>query len=113
VVSKYDITEAEYQRLLEWQDGKCYVCQQVPRARRLAVDHDHRSGAVRGLLCANDDWGCNATLARILNDPAAARRLVAYVETPPIERMRAGEPPVEKAVRPISEQVRRSVLGHS
>lgn len=94
VASTYDITPAEYDALLEWQGGRCYVCGQVPRSRRLAVDHDHATGAVRGLLCANDDWGCNVSLARVLNDPAAARRLGQYVELSPLERMRAGEPPI-------------------
>lgn len=88
----YEITREDYDALLEWQDGRCFICGQVPRARRLAVDHDHRTGAVRGLLCANDDWGCNKALARVLNDAEAARRLLDYVEVPPLERMRAGQP---------------------
>lgn len=88
----YDITEAEYGELLEWQRGRCYVCGQKPRVRRLAVDHDHQTGEVRGLLCANDDWGCNASLARVLNDADAAHRLLSYVELSPLQRMRAGEP---------------------
>jgi hypothetical protein len=90
----YDISEAEYAALLAFQSGRCYVCGQKPRSRRLAVDHDHRDGRVRGLLCANDEWGCNTSLARVLNDPGAARRLLAYVEQGPLERMRAGQPPV-------------------
>jgi hypothetical protein len=93
----YEITDEEYQQLLEWQGGRCYVCQRVPGKRRLAVDHDHRTNAVRGLLCASDDWGCNKTLALPLNDVEAARRLLAYVEMSPLERMRAGEPPMETA----------------
>lgn len=88
----YEISREEYDALLEWQGGRCYVCGQLPRVRRLAVDHDHESGAVRGLLCANDEWGCNKSLARVLNDVEAARRLLAYVEMSPIERMRRGEP---------------------
>lgn len=91
----YEITAEEYDALLAWQGGRCYVCGQVPRVRRLAVDHDHATGAVRGLLCANDDWGCNVSLARVLNDPSAARRLGQYVELSPLERMRAGEPPLQ------------------
>lgn len=94
VAATYDLTEVEYAQLLEWQDGRCYVCGNTPRVRRLAVDHDHRTGLVRGLLCANDDWGCNKSLARVLNDADAARRLLAYVEKAPLERMRDGEPRV-------------------
>jgi hypothetical protein len=107
----YGLSEQEYNELLAWQDGRCYVCGQKPQTRRLAVDHDHRTGAVRGLLCSNDEWGCNRTLARLLNDADAARRLVEYVELTPLERMRAGQPPVERRTRPISDQVKLSVLG--
>jgi len=89
----YEISDEEYEQLLAWQDGRCYVCRRETK-KRLAVDHDHRTNAVRGLLCANDQWGCNVTLALPLNDVEAARRLLAYAEMSPLERMRAGEPPV-------------------
>ena len=90
----YDFTREDYDALLAWQRGRCYVCQQVPRVRRLAVDHDHRTSLVRGLLCANDEWGCNHTLARVLNDKLMAQRLLDYVTKSPLERMKTGEPPV-------------------
>lgn len=112
VAATYNTDEAEYQALLEWQDGRCYVCGKVPRVRRLAVDHDHRTGAVRGLLCANDDWGCNKALAVALNDVDVARRLLAYVERSPLERMRSGEPPVQKQYRrSVSDRTLSAVLG--
>jgi hypothetical protein len=87
----YDLEPAEYDRLLEWQGGVCYICGQTPRVRRLAVDHDHRTGEVRGLLCANDEHGCNVVLRRLLNDVEMARRALAYVERGPLTRMRHGE----------------------
>ena len=91
----YDLAPGEYERLFAWQGGRCYICRQVPRVRRLAVDHDHRTGEVRGLLCANDEWGCNHTLARVLNDVEQAQRLLDYIQAPPIARMRAGDSPVQ------------------
>jgi hypothetical protein len=97
----YDITEAQYQELLNWQGGRCYICGNRPRTGRLAVDHDHQTGAVRGLLCANDDWGCNRNLARLLYDLDAARRLVQYIELAPWERLRAGEPPPVLTTQPV------------
>jgi hypothetical protein len=111
----YGMDYDEYERLLAFQGGRCYVCGQVPRVRRLAVDHDHETGVVRGLLCANDDFGCNVSLRRLLGDLAAARRLLDYVEKSPLERMRDGDPkPVytgQNVRPPVREQVRRSVLG--
>lgn len=92
----YGLTGEEYDQLLAWQGGRCYICGQQPRGRRLAVDHDHASGAVRGLLCANDEWGCNMSLRRLLDDIDMARRALAYVTTSPLERMRAGELGIEQ-----------------
>lgn len=84
----YDLTGDEYEALLAWQGGRCYICGQYPRAKRLAVDHDHRTNAVRGLLCANDEWGCNSTLRRLLNSLEMAQRAFEYVQMPPYDRMR-------------------------
>lgn len=96
----YGLDPEEYDQLLAWQDGRCYICGQVPRVRRLAVDHDHSTGAVRGLLCANDEFGCNVTLRRLLNDLQMARRALEYVERTPLDRMRAGEAPRGAQRRP-------------
>lgn len=93
IESTYEITREDYDALLAWQGGRCYICGKIPRVRRLAVDHDHRTGAVRGLLCANDEFGCNKSLAIPLNDLGVAERLLAYVQKSPLERMKSGEPP--------------------
>ena len=45
------ITLLEYARLLEKQKGKCAICDTYPKKKRLAVDHDHETGQIRGLLC--------------------------------------------------------------
>ncbi len=47
----YGITLEEYTRLLEAQNGHCAMCLAIPTERSLAVDHDHITGAIRGLLC--------------------------------------------------------------
>ncbi len=91
----YGLDQATYDRLLRWQGGRCFICGKYPRGRRrLAVDHDHATGAVRGLLCANDEWGCNRAVLGVVRDLATAQRLVAYYEQHPLARMLAGEPPV-------------------
>jgi hypothetical protein len=53
------LSEADYLALLDAQQGTCAICGHPPKTRRLAVDHDHKSGNVRGLLC----HFCNRTLA--------------------------------------------------
>lgn len=55
---KYGLTPAQYDRMLAGQDGRCVICGESEttrgrggKPRRLTVDHDHRTGAVRQLLC--------------------------------------------------------------
>lgn len=47
----YGITPERYGELLKQQGGRCGICRNVPRTIRLAVDHDHKTGEPRGLLC--------------------------------------------------------------
>lgn len=49
---RYGIGVEEYNALLAHQHGGCAICGKRPTKRtRLAVDHDHESGRIRGLLC--------------------------------------------------------------
>lgn len=52
----YGISQLVYEKMLEKGNGKCWICQRPPKpGKSLAVDHDHKTGQVRGLL----DWQCN------------------------------------------------------
>jgi len=53
---KYGITEADYEKMLKDQGEVCAICKRHQRFQRLAVDHDHKTGKIRGLLCPE----CNA-----------------------------------------------------
>lgn len=55
---KFNLTLEEYDKMFEAQNGVCAICGLPEIARRLAVDHDHKTGKIRGLLCAN----CNISL---------------------------------------------------
>jgi hypothetical protein len=75
---KYRLNPADYDALLAAQGGLCAICHQpetMRAVRRLAIDHDHQSGLIRGLLC----HGCNLGIGRFGDDPnlleAAARYL--------------------------------------
>lgn len=89
----YAVSGDEVAELKRWQGGRCFICGRRTVTRELAVDHDHESGVVRGLLCSDENHGCNVLLRRVLGDLEAARRLVAYVEMAPLERMRKGQAP--------------------
>ena len=61
---RYGLTVEDYERMLKLQGGKCALCGALPpqgRNKHLAVDHCHKTGVIRGLLC----YGCNGSLARI------------------------------------------------
>lgn len=57
--TRYGLTVDQYDAMLEAQGGLCALCDSPPQVRRLSVDHDHLTGAVRGLLCGR----CNLALA--------------------------------------------------
>lgn len=79
----YGIDAAEYARLLKLQGGKCAICRARPRSKRLAVDHDHQTGAVRGLLCAGER-GCNRSLLGGAHDSISLISAAwHYLNTPP------------------------------
>jgi hypothetical protein len=61
----YGITILDYDKLYVAQDGRCAICGGGTSKNFLAVDHDHKTGEVRGLLCGN----CNKGLARFMDKP--------------------------------------------
>lgn len=81
VMKKYGITVADYEARLAAQSGACAICRSsfnVHRgttAVRLAVDHDHVTGRVRGLLCSR----CNTGLGLFGDNPTLLRDAIAYL----------------------------------
>lgn len=72
-------TVDDYNRLFKEQKGRCCLCFRRSVTKRLAVDHDHETGQVRGLLCPGQ-FGCNFAVLGNIKDLAMARRIVAYLE---------------------------------
>lgn len=75
-LARYGLTEASYAELLVKQNGVCAICAAVPGRRSLAVDHDHRTGKVRGLLCTR----CNRSISKFGDDPILLRNAAIYLE---------------------------------
>lgn len=79
---RYGVTFKEYDRMLVAQNGVCVVCGQPETRRirgevlRLALDHDHDTGKVRGLLCAK----CNMALGCVNDDKELLLQLAIYLE---------------------------------
>lgn len=74
----FGITLAEYEHMIVAQNGVCAICRKPCKTgRRLAVDHDHDTGKVRGLLCA----GCNIGIGQMNEDPMRLRVAADYLES--------------------------------
>lgn len=74
----FGITPCDYQKIFNDQNGKCAICGtfQEDLERRLAIDHDHNSGKIRGLLCNS----CNNGLGRFKDSVENLKRATAYLE---------------------------------
>jgi hypothetical protein len=74
------LTVRRYEAMLEEQDHRCAIetCRkhESEQDRSLAVDHDHKTGRVRGLLC-ND---CNRAIGLLGDSPDALRSAAEYLE---------------------------------
>lgn len=74
---RYGITSEDKLFMYEEQNGKCAVCYEPFKTTTSgAVDHDHVTGAVRGLLCAN----CNNGLGRFKDNSTLLRQAADYIE---------------------------------
>ena len=74
----FGITLADYDRMLEVQGGGCAICGMTPEEnkQRLAVDHNHETDVVRGLLCQ----GCNLGLGHFCDSLELTRAAALYLE---------------------------------
>ena len=78
----YGIKDYEYDKLVKEQNGVCFICHRDPRQfvvkkyrHNLCVDHDHNTGAIRGLLCKH----CNSMISRWLHDDVdKIKRVLKY-----------------------------------
>lgn len=74
----YNISLNDYNLMLRLQDDKCKTCKKHKSEfkRSLAVDHDHTTGKIRGLLC--DD--CNISLGRLKENFETLLNLAKYIQ---------------------------------
>ena len=70
---RYGIGQAEFDAMLWQQGGVCAICR-TPGPQH--VDHDHRTGEVRGILCFN----CNGGLGQFRDDPGYLAGAITYLK---------------------------------
>lgn len=92
-LGRYGITPTEYDARLAAQGGVCACCGATANrnGKRLFVDHDHRTGAIRGILCHR----CNAGIGHLGDTVDGVRRALAYLERS--ERAAAGGVPPRRS----------------
>lgn len=77
--SRYGITLTEYKLKLKEQNNKCLICnidEKDSRSNKLVVDHDHKTGEVRGLLCHN----CNCGLGHFKDSTQFMENAIEYLK---------------------------------
>jgi hypothetical protein len=74
----YGLTQDEYDAQLSYQNGGCAICgrKPEPEEKNFPVDHNHKSGSRRGILCSN----CNLAVGFFRDSPSRCRKAAAYLE---------------------------------
>lgn len=75
----YGLTADAFEALWASQGGSCAVCLDalIRGPRKFHIDHDHLTGAVRGIVCPQ----CNVAVAMVKEDADRARAVAAYLDT--------------------------------
>ena len=99
----YSISLTDYKTMYDTQEGLCAICRTEGftmanhHKMKLAVDHCHTTGKVRGLLCHN----CNRALGLFKDNPEAIERAMKYVSSESATTIPRGSTPKQvEAVRP-------------
>lgn len=76
-LKKYGLTLEQFMDKIDLQDGRCDICRCTPieRTNAFAVDHDHKTGKVRGILCTP----CNSALGLLRDDAAIIDSAAEYI----------------------------------
>lgn len=76
-LKKYGMTKEDFNTMLDQQGGVCKICRNpnLQQKVRLHVDHCHKTGIVRGLLCAH----CNHGLGRFMDDVILLQSAIEYL----------------------------------
>lgn len=78
IFKRLGITQSQYEDIVNYSNNTCYICGREPYSdkSRLHLDHNHKTGQIRGLLCAR----CNWYLATIEKDPTILEKIKNYLQ---------------------------------
>ncbi len=80
---RFGLTPDDYQAMVDAQRGVCAICHKEETSfepktgtrKNLAIDHCHKSGKIRGLLC----WHCNSVLGKVEDSIPRLKAMIAYL----------------------------------
>lgn len=76
-LSRYGLTVECYNSMLKQQNNCCKICLQPFNGKKSPhIDHDHRTGNVRGILCST----CNSGLGMLKDKPFILARTILYLK---------------------------------
>jgi hypothetical protein len=75
--TKYGLNDAQYSSLKQHFGNRCGICGKTEKEnkRKLAIDHEHDSGRVRGILCRN----CNAGIGLLGDNLQGVTKALQYL----------------------------------
>lgn len=72
IKKRYGLSTENYYKLFDLQNNKCAICK---LEKKLHIDHCHKTGKVRGLLC----FGCNAAIGQFNDDTKLLKNAIEYL----------------------------------
>ena len=76
-VGRYRITLEDYETLYQAQQGRCAICREILTENKRRIDHDHRTGKVRGILCTS----CNTGIGLFQDSSAILEQAEDYLHS--------------------------------
>lgn len=77
-LKKYGLSISDYDAIFHSQNGNCAICgaNQSQFIKKLYVDHNHKTGKVRGILCVN----CNMLIGHAMEDISILEKSISYLK---------------------------------
>jgi hypothetical protein len=78
LMQRFKMSVEDYASMLESQDNKCSICgkEYISGSKRFAVDHDHSTGLVRGILCSR----CNTAIGQFEDNVVLLEGAISYLK---------------------------------
>ena len=76
IMKEFGMSLAQFEEMKSKQGNRCAICGNPPKKRALAIDHDHSTGKIRGMLC----YPCNVVLGLVSDSIVTLDRMIEYLK---------------------------------